>query len=305
MTRRALVTGAGGFVGRHVIAELERCGYEVKKLRFQFSEAGTTPTVLFDRRVRSTDDIVDIVAEYSPTTILHLAGTKRSAFLTEINVGVALRLIAALRQTGVTARLTLIGSAAEYGHVDEKHLPVREDHPCAPLTPYGMSKHAQTLIGLAAAQEGLDVVVARCFNLVGSGMPNGAPLMEIASRIIASKSTGKVMVGNLDVERDFVDAADAARCLVNLAELPSASGQVINVCTGQGHQLLKVVESLAQTVSPPPQLLVDPNLTDDVRVRRMVGNPDRLNGLGLAIMDPDFAALADVIMRDVSPGTSF
>jgi GDP-4-dehydro-6-deoxy-D-mannose reductase len=300
MTGRALVTGAGGFLGRHVVAELARRDYQITRLRFAFDANGS------DLRIRTNDGahpvaaLDDLIARADPTVIFHLAGTSRPSLMTEVNVGLALRLVGALRRTSLGSRLVLIGSSAEYGRVEDDVGPVAETYPCRPLTAYGATKHAQTLIGLEAAAEGIDVVVARCFNLVGAGMPADAPLMEIASRLGVWSPSATVPVGDLDIERDFLDADEAARCLIGLAGDPRARGQLVNVCSGQGTLLRDAVQALVEAVSPRPTLVPDPSLMRGEPIRRMVGDPGRLNALGLSVSPPDFALLAGMILRDAS-----
>ena len=298
MTGRALVTGAGGFLGRHLVAELERRHHQVTRLRFAFDANGSGLRIQTDDGVHPAAALDHLVASASPAVIFHLAGTRRPPFMTEVNVGLALRLVDTLRRLGLAARLVLIGSAAEYGRVEDDALPVAETHPCRPLTPYGETKQAQTLLGLEAAAEGIDVVVARCFNLIGRGMPADAPLMEIASRLGASSPSAPVPVGDLDIERDFVDVDEATRCIVGLAANPQARGQVVNVCSGKGMTLREAVRHLVEAVSPRPTLVPDPSRMRGESIRRMVGDPGRLNALGLSVSPPDFDALAPVILRE-------
>jgi GDP-4-dehydro-6-deoxy-D-mannose reductase len=294
MSGRALVTGANGFLGRHVVAELARRGWAVTGLRFRFDKEGAAPQLVLG----GTDfsgELDDCVREVSPDLIMHVAGTSRPPLMTDVNVGLAVRLLGAVRRIAPRARLLMIGSAAEYGEVPDDALPVREDHPCRPLSPYGITKYAQTLAGLAAIADGLDMRIARCFNLVGAGMPPHAPLMEIAARLSAPEFDGTVAVGNLDMERDLVDVADAARAIVGLAEHPSAAGQIVNICSGRGRLLRDVVEHLVADISPRPRLLADGALAARPAVPRMVGHPGRLDALGLSVPPADPGAVARAI----------
>jgi nucleoside-diphosphate-sugar epimerase len=298
MTARVLVTGAGGFLGRHLVEELERRGSRITRLRFAFDAGSADPRILTDDGDHPAAELDHLVARAAPEAIFHLAGTRRLPLMTAVNVGLAERLMGALRRTGLPARLILIGSAAEYGRVEDDALYVAETVPCRPLTDYGASKHEQTLRGLDAAAEGIDVVVARCFNIVGIGMPSESPLMEIAARLAVPSPS--IAVGDLDIERDFIEAADTARCLVELAGNPEARGKIVNVCSGRGVMLRDAVRHLASAVSPCPALVPDPSLMRGETIRRMVGDPGRLKALGLSVAPPDFAALAGPILREAS-----
>jgi GDP-4-dehydro-6-deoxy-D-mannose reductase len=291
---RVLVTGAGGFIGRHVVAELKRRGIEIQRLRFRSADEGSMdPHFRLDDNPESVH-LVDLLRQAEPDAIFHLAGSADSRFLFDVNVGYAVRLIEGVRSAGLTATLLLVGSAAEYGRVDEDELPVSERLPCRPFTPYGISKYAQTLVGLTAAAAGSPVIVARLFNVVGLGMPRHLPLMDLATRLAESEAMGKLAVGNLDLERDFIDVADVAQSLVGIAFHPEARG-VFNLCCGQGVLLRQLVERLAVGVPWPVSLVSDERLAGGDSVRRMVGNPEKLAQLGLTTPPPEF----DVLLRAI------
>jgi GDP-4-dehydro-6-deoxy-D-mannose reductase len=294
---RALVTGAGGFIGRYVVAELRRRGIEIHKLRFRSAVDGSiAPRFRLDDSPES-GQLVDLVRQAEPDVIFHLAGTTDIRFLFDVNVGYAVRLIEGLQRAGLAATILLVGSAAEYGRIDEDKLPVSERFPCRPFTPYGISKHAQTLAALTAAAAGSRVIVARLFNVVGQGMPRHLPLMDLAIRLAASEGKGELAVGNLDLERDFIDAADVAQSLVGLAFHPKADG-VVNFCCGQGIWLRQLVERMAASVPWPVSLVTDERLFGSDSVRRMVGRPDKLEQLDLPIPPPEFDALLPVIIAE-------
>jgi GDP-4-dehydro-6-deoxy-D-mannose reductase len=295
--RRALVTGAGGFIGRYVVSELKRRDVEVRALHFRQEDIRTGPLFRLDAS-SETDELADLLAEAKPETIFHLAGSSHPQLLFDLNVGFAVRLIDGVRRSGIGATILLAGSAAEYGRVDARHLPVSEDRPCRPLTPYGTSKHAQTVVGLAAAAVGTRVVVARLFNVVGRGMAPHLPLADISIRLAASESDGKLLVGDLDLERDFVDVADVAGSLVGLASHPGAAGHVFNFCSGHGIWLRQLVERMAGSVPWPVTLVATEPTNRPNSVRRMVGLPDKLVQLGFSIPTPDFDALLPAIVED-------
>src|SRR5712671_2200490 len=129
MTGRALVTGAGGFLGRHVVTELTRRGFEAERLRFQFVEDGTLLRVQVGDQIHAETNLDEFAARFAPTMVLHLAGTRGPSLTTEVNVGLAIRLIGSIRRTGIATSLVLVGSAAEYGPVADASIPVKETHP--------------------------------------------------------------------------------------------------------------------------------------------------------------------------------
>src|SRR4051794_11161816 len=146
---RALVTGAGGFIGRSLCAHLRAEGAAVVTLGHREGDAQhyrVDPAQL--------DTLIAAVDAARPDVVFHLAGVMQApepATYYDVNVRYAEGLLTALERTGQAAvRAMLTGSAAEYGPNPEA-LPIREDMRASPVTDYGISKLAQTRIGLDAA----------------------------------------------------------------------------------------------------------------------------------------------------------
>ena len=243
---RALVTGAGGFVGRHLCALLDMQGVEVRTI-------GLRPT----SAAHLTVDPMDLVAltaavdTAQPTAVFHLAGVTVSADPTDyyrVNAAFAAGLLAALERSGQEAvPVLLVGSAAEYGPIGPASLPVSETMPECPMSDYGISKLAQTHLGLAAAARGRPIVVVRPFNIIGPGMPTSLAVGSFAAQvaaIIRGDAPPLLRVGNLASSRDLIDVRDVVRLFVALLEHPQACGRVINLCTGVATAMQAVVADL-------------------------------------------------------------
>lgn len=231
----ALVTGAGGFIGPHLVRELSQHGFQV-----------TAAT-------RSSGDVTDpeamrrLVAGAAPTHVFHLAGV-RDAHLDEllrVNVHGTANLLEAVAEEAPAAHVVVVGSAAGYG--EATHEPVGEDQPLRPVTDYGVAKAAQELVATAAAaRRGTDVTRIRLFNLVGPGEPTSFVVSAIAGRIVAIQSGSArppLRTGDLETRRDFVDVRDAVRAL-RLAATRGERGAVYNVCSEVATRIGTVVEKL-------------------------------------------------------------
>jgi GDP-4-dehydro-6-deoxy-D-mannose reductase len=232
---RALVTGADGFVGSHLVRDLTDHGFEV---------------VAADR---SRGDVTDpeamhrLVVDSRPTHVFHLAGVREAPLheLLRVNVCGTANLLEAVADEAPNARAVVVGSAAEYGETTRE--PVDEDHPLRPVTDYGVAKAAQ---GLAAAavgkRRGLHVTRVRLFNLLGRGEPTSFVASAIATRIAAIQegmARPPLHTGDLTTRRDFVDVRDAVRAL-RLAATRGDAGAVYNVCSGQATRIGALVEEL-------------------------------------------------------------
>jgi GDP-4-dehydro-6-deoxy-D-mannose reductase len=263
---RALVTGAGGFVGSHLVRELSNHGFEVVGARRSDGDVGD-PTAM--RR---------LVTEVRPTHVFHLAGLRDAPLdeLLRVNVYGTANLLEAVADEAPDARTVVVGSAAEYG--ETTHDPVDEDHPLRPVTDYGVAKAAQGLAAAAVgARRGIHVTRVRLFNLVGPGEPASFVTSAIAGRIAAIQAGAAdppLRTGDLTTRRDFVDVRDAARAL-RLAAVHGASGAVYNVCSGRATRIAELVDELLGLagLAVPVDSVPEPAA---VNVRGQAGSNDRL-----------------------------
>ena len=276
---RLLLTGRTGFVGRHVLEAARGAGVDV-----------------IQATRNQTGDFAAAIAAVEPDAIVHCAGVTTApdaAALQAANVDLTAALLKAVTDRARPPRVVLIGSAAEYGHVPASALPVREDWSCRPVTDYAASKYRQTLLGLAFAEQGYPVMIARLFNPVGAGMPRHLALPAIAARLAAAGPSGVVRVGNLDVARDFIDLREAARIILGLAAA-TPPWPLVNVCSGRSTRLGDLVRQMAALGGLEVTLEPDPTLIRPDEMPDLAGSIDRLDQVGLSPRPPDWA---DVLPR--------
>ncbi|RZL68530.1 MAG: SDR family oxidoreductase [Variovorax sp.] len=307
---RVLVTGASGFVGRAVLAELALRGCDtVAVSRRARTDLGPAECRVLSEPANA-GEVLALMRDVAPQVVLHLAGISSPENLAELyrtNVVFAAHLLDAALAMQSAPRVVLVGSAAEYGPLPEAQQPVSEDCVCRPNTAYGISKLAQTQHALLARARGLPVVAARLFNPIGAGMPKSLALGSFAHQIAGLNGDGGVLkTGDLDVVRDFMDVADAARLLVDLAFIDSPrKPEIVNVCTGQGHSLLNLTQRLIALSGTRIELQHDSARKGNSNVRAFVGSPGRLDQLGLqpAPFDVD-AVLKRILESAVAEGKS-
>ncbi len=246
----ALVTGAGGFVGRHLVAYLLGQGGDVRAVSRGGCEA--------DTGVRSVAaDVCDrgalraLLAD-GVDTVYHLAFSRVRPALMALTAleGTATVLEEAARARR-PPRVVLVSSAAVYGF-SSGPTPLSEDAPALPATYYGVVKHAQEMLAASYARSGaLEIVTVRPFNLVGPGEDGTLVTGALALQIARGERSGTrfaVHAGNLDAHRDYVDVRDAVRGLAMAASC-GEPGEVFNVCTGTAVQVRAVVD-LLRSLSP-------------------------------------------------------
>ncbi len=263
-----LVTGATGFVGRHVVEALTS-GVE--------GHRGPDAEVILMGRRRPEGwpeerfvaaDLNDSAAlrqcfrRFAPDYVIHTAGRTPPADDAELyraNFWATTHLLSALRSLNKPCRVVLSGSAAELGPVESAHLPVSEDYTGYPVDAYGRSKHLATLRGLSERPP-LEVVVARVFNPIGPGTPPTQAFGQFAARLgEPGPDPLDLTVGNLECRRDFIDVRDVARAMVALA-LRGQPGQLYHVGTGQSHRVGDGLEILVRLSGRVVQIRVDPML---------------------------------------------
>jgi GDP-4-dehydro-6-deoxy-D-mannose reductase len=173
----------------------------------------------------------------------------------------------------------VVGSAEQYGNVSEAALPVRETQPFDPASPYAVSKVAQEFLARQYARaHGLDVVLTRSFNHSGPGQSPDFVLASFARQIAAAEAGLRepvLNVGNLDVERDFLDVRDVARAYAQLLE-HGDSGQAYNVCSGRSYKLRDLVDIYVASSSLEVRVVADPSRMRPADLPVLRGDPSKL-----------------------------
>ncbi len=295
---KALVTGAGGFVGQWLCRALLRRDWTVtgttlglapapgvldaaELMRIHWRGIDLRPGV--DRRT-----LRGLLDREKPDVIFHLAAI---AFVPaagedpmralDTNVSSAVRLVEAMRAHKLAGTLDptllVIGSAEQYGRHDGE-APLTERDEQRPRTFYAATKVAQEAFALAAARsEGVRVVATRSFNHSGRGQ---APeyllpsLVRRAREALAAPAT-PVTFGNSDTVRDFLHVEDVVNAYISLAER-GRPGEAYNVCSGAGVTVAALAEEVLRRAGVQAPLVSDPALRRPVEVPRLVGDNTKL-----------------------------
>jgi GDP-4-dehydro-6-deoxy-D-mannose reductase len=220
--------------------------------------------------------------EVRPDVVYHCAGAAhvgRAWQSTEptfaTNVRGTHHLIEGLRVCGCTAaRVVVPGSSLVYAAAD---VPLTEDHPLLPSSPYALSKLAQELVGVENTG-GPSVLVARAFNHIG---PRQDPLFAASgfARRVADIEAGRwkpeMQVGNLEARRDLTDVRDTVRAYRAIAER-GQPGRAYNVCSGRAVAIREVLEMLLRRARVPISIVVDPARYRPNDQPLVVGDPARI-----------------------------
>ncbi len=270
---KALVTGADGFVGRHLLEHLRTQGDEV---------------IGVDRECDVTDakSVLALVESARPEAIYHLAALtavgaswSNPVEYTRVNVLGSKNVLDAASQVVPTARVVLVSSADVYGVVRPEDLPLVETFRVAPANPYASSKvEAEHVAHDAVRERGQGIVIARPFNHLGPGQSTDFVVPAIANRLLQALADGtdEIVVGDLSTRRDFSDVRDVVRAYRLLIET-GVSGEVYNIASGVDVGLFDIAQRLVASIAPRVRLTTDQALLRPVEVPVSCGSYGKLS----------------------------
>lgn len=279
---KAIITGASGFLGTHLANRLLSENIELFSLgnnqthRFNHYPVGNG----LDKRM-----IDACISRVRPDFIFHLAGTtKQESLMHSFNVNAffALKILQSLEDHNLDTKTTnvLIGSAAEYGMVNEGDLPITESKILNPIDLYGHSKSAQSKISLSWSNEKRKLIILRPFNIIGPNMPKHLALGNFVNQISTfGPDGGQLKTGNLYTRRDFIDVRDATEIIWRLSKNRQAYGEIVNLCTGKSTALSKLLEKLIENSGKKVIIETMKNLKRKNDMKDHYGDNDKLISL--------------------------
>jgi GDP-4-dehydro-6-deoxy-D-mannose reductase len=236
-----------------------------------------------DRRIRHLQDRItlhrgdlrnavwvdEVIRQIQPDYLLHLAawsdvgGSWQQPWVAyELNIQCQLNLLEALRRAAPQCRTLIVASNEVYGLVQPEDIPIDEETPFRPNSPYGVSKIAQDMMGLQYWHNyQLPIVRVRSFNHIGPGQSEDFVASAFARQIAeieAGKREPRLRVGNLEAIRDFTDVRDVVRAYW-LAVCQGEAGEVYNVGSGEGHPVRWILDTLLSFSPMSIPIETDPN----------------------------------------------
>ncbi len=254
---KILVTGARGFVGSYLIDFLTaRRGVQIHGIvrpGKDYTSGDVSKKVAYHQLdMCKAKDLERVIRKIRPDRIFHLAAQSFTPLSWEKpsetlmnNIMAELNVLEILRRFKIPSRVQIAGSAEVYGKVEAHEIPIKETNPLRPLSPYGVSKVAQELLGCQYYQNfKIHVVVTRAFSHIGPGQSGIFVAGDFAKQIAlieVRKRAPEIRVGNLESIRDFTDVRDVTRAYW-LALEKGRPGEIYNICSGAGHSVREILE---------------------------------------------------------------
>lgn len=275
--KRILLTGASGFVGQSFV---RRCA--------ALGDASGVELVALSESVdiRNVDGLVDAMAAASVDDIVHLAAVShvptaeadpQAAF--DVNVRGTLALMQAVRKAQFAGRVLHVSTADVYGKVNSAQLPLTETTQPAPVSIYGASKLAsEVVVQQAARRYGTDVVIARSFNHVGAGQRADFVLPAVArqiARIESGQQPPQLVLGDVDVERDFLDVHDVIDAYLALLR-HGRTAEIYHVCSGIARNIRAIVNDMLTIRGVQAEITRDARLYRPAEQKIVVASHDKL-----------------------------
>lgn len=302
MTRRLVVTGVDGFVGRHLARIAAGSGLDVFGIA---RNPGPDPDLLSSLSGYISADLRREWPQGVPedADVVHLAGLAavgpsfdRPQDYIDGNSAIVTKMCEALVASGFRGRVVGVSTGAVYAQKENEDARTERDA-VAFTSPYVVSKILVENQLAYYSRRGLRTVVARPFNHIGPHQGPGFLLPDLLRQLRSSPPDRPLRVGNLATRRDYTDVRDVARAYLALATAPELAHDVYNVASGSSHSGLEILEALSAALDrPTPPLEVDESLIRATDPPIIVGDASRLRSdTGWSPTVPFATTIADTV----------
>ncbi len=309
--KKVLITGITGFAGSFLAEELcKQGGYEIHGTYLNEKSlqniAGIQDKLSLSRiDLTNNDAVSSYIATLAPDQIYHLAALpspaesfKDPVLYIHNNVDIQLNILEAIRKNNLQhTRILIVSSAEVYGLVSPEDLPIDENTPFRPTSPYSVSKATQDLLGLQYyLAHNLKIIRVRPFNHIGPRQSPDFVVSAFAQQVAQMEKSEKavIRVGNLEAKRDFTDVRDMVKAYSVLME-KGIPGEVYNVGRGTSVTIKEILETLLSLSQKDCNVETDPARLRPSDIPNLVCDTQKIKELGWEAQIPLKQTLQDTL----------
>lgn len=270
-----LITGFSGFVSEHFLDHLaslpitaQVLGIDIHKPAFDLKKYPSVQCRFQKADLLNKASLEKLLDTFQPDYVLHLASFSSVAFSWKQpvesfrnNTNIFLNLIETIRELAIPCRIISVGSSEEYGNVKKNDIPLSESQALNPISPYAVARVSQEMLSKVYVDSyGMDIILTRSFNHIGTRQRELFVIPSFARQLIDIKKHTKnkeLSTGDTSIVRDFVDVRDVVRAYYLLFK-KGKKGEIYNICSGKGHRLSQVIQSMAKLLKLKITQKVDP-----------------------------------------------
>ncbi|MGG4000402.1 GDP-mannose 4,6-dehydratase [Anoxybacillus kestanbolensis] len=284
---KVLVTGASGFVGKHLINELKNRNYDIYAAVREFTDSLPNYVKQVKFNLENIGSLNEFLSSEQPHAIVHLAAISKVTDSWEapvetfkINTIGTVSLVQSVINYSPKTKILSIGSSEEYGLTAYYNEIVSEFMPCNPQNPYAMSKFVAGNVAIQLAHKhGIKLIHVRPFNHFGPGQDIGFVISDFCSQIAkieANRQEAVIKVGNLDAERDFTDVRDVVRAYAMLLEKEFIKNGIYNVSSGKPRKISDILNTLLSNSTKKIEVVIDKKKFRPIEIQRFVGDSSKI-----------------------------
>jgi len=281
--KKILITGADGFIGSHLVESLVGSGAHVKALSFynSFNNWGWLDSLnkeiiknieIVAGDIRDSNFVRKIVA--GTDVVFHLAALIAIPYsyiapdsYIQTNITGTLNILQAAKEAGVQ-KIIHTSTSEVYGTA--RYVPIDENHPLQPQSPYSASKIGADMLALSFYNSfSVPVAIIRPFNAFGPRQSARAIIPALITQILAGKK--EIKVGSLSPKRDFNYVKNTVEGFVKVAECDKSIGEIINIGSGEEHSIEELINILKAVTGTDFSVI-----TDEQRIRPKNSEVERL-----------------------------
>jgi GDP-4-dehydro-6-deoxy-D-mannose reductase len=292
--KKYLITGFSGFVSQYFIEYLDNLevpcevlGVDINAPKFLFDKHKNIKCHFKYLNLLERADVDTLISEFTPDYILHLASysSVASSWKNPVtsfvnNTNIFLNVVECVRLLNHNCKILSIGSSEEYGIVKQEDLPLKETLHPNPISPYAVARVSQEMLSdIYANSYNLNIVLTRSFNHIGPGQSDVFVISSFAKKLVEIKkgisANKKIVVGNLDIIRDFLDVRDVVEAYYLLLN-NGVKGALYNICSGSGTSLFNVLQMMMDILEIEVEIEVDSNLIRPADNSIIIGSNEKI-----------------------------